>query len=299
MKGSQHSLMARLHKKLQSDEKSRVFARLADELRHSGHVEEAIELCRKGLQFHPDYASGHVVLGKCYQDRGDLEEARGAFREALTLDSGNVLVLKNLGDITFRQGDLEAAAEHYQRILELDAGNAEVREVLEELKTAQDEHPQADPPKELSAVTEVPVFGEQLSEPPDGVSRPAVEEPSADFEGEEPKLSPEETELLRDEEDEESGKGLPRGMATVTLAEVYFQQGLLDQAIETYQKVLRHQPDDEAVKDRLAELKTLRSTNLKKKKVSGEESPEGQKPIDDQKAEEPGPTPPSETTGET
>lgn len=293
MKGSQHSLMARLHKKLQSDEKSRVFARLADELRRSDHIEEAIELCRKGLQFHPDYASGHVVLGKCYQDRGDLEEARGAFREALTLDSGNVLVLKNLGDITFRQGDLEAAAEHYQRTLELDAGNAEVREVLEELKTPQDEHSPADPPKELSAVTEVPVFEEQFWEPPDAVPAPEEQEPTADAEGEEPKLSPEETELLRDEGDEESGKGPPRGMATVTLAEVYFQQGLLDQAIETYQKVLRHQPDDEAVKGRLAELKALRSTNLKKKKASGEES------IDDQKAEEPGLTPPTETTGET
>lgn len=266
MKSSQHSLMARLQKKLQSDEKSRVFARLADELRRSDYVEEAIELCRNGLQFHPDYASGHVVLGKCYLDRGDLDEAREAFRGALAIDSGNVLVLKNLGDITFRQGDLEAAAKHYRRILELDAGNAEVREVLEELQTPQDEHPPADPLKELSPVTEVPVFEEQFSETRDAVSRPEEEKPSADAEGEESKLSPEETELLRDEEDEEPGKGPPRGMATATLAEVYFQQGLLDQAIETYQKVLRHKPDDAAIKDRLAELKALRSANLKKKK---------------------------------
>jgi tetratricopeptide (TPR) repeat protein len=299
MKSSQHSLMARLHKKLQSNGKSRVFARLADELRRRDHIEEAIELCRKGLQFHPDYASGHVVLGKCYLGRGDLEEAREAFREALTIDSGNVLVLKNLGDITFRQGDLEAATEYYQRILELDAGNAEVREVLVELKAPQDEHPPADPPIELSVVTEVPVFEEQLSEPPDAVSGPEEEQPCADSEGEEPKLSPEETELLRDEEDEESGKGPPRGMATATLAEVYFQQGLLDQAIETYQKVLRHQPDDDGVKDRLAELKALRSTNLKKKKASGGESPEGPELIDEQKTEEPDLTPPTETTGET
>ncbi|KPL16936.1 MAG: hypothetical protein AMJ92_12310 [candidate division Zixibacteria bacterium SM23_81] len=299
MKSSQHSLMARLHKRLQSDEKSRVFARLADELRRSDHVEEAIELCRKGLQFHPDYASGHVVLGRCYLDRGDLQEAQEAFRGALTLDSGNILVLKNLGDITFRQGDLQTAAEHYRRILELDAGNVEVREVLEELQTPQDEHPPVDPPKELSTVTEVPIFEEQLSEPQDAISRAEEEQPSSDPEAEESKLSPEETELLLDEGDEESGKGPPRGMATATLAEVYFQQGLLDQAIETYQKVLRHKPDDLAVKERLAELKALRSAHLKQKKTTGKESPEDPKPIDDQNAEEPGPAPPTETTGDT
>jgi tetratricopeptide (TPR) repeat protein len=73
-------------------------------------------------------------------------------------------------------------------------------------------------------------------------------------------LSPEETELLRAEQDGHTSTGPPRGMATATLAEIYFQQGYLDKAIEIYQKVLRHDPGDEKSRARLSELRAMRSS---------------------------------------
>jgi hypothetical protein len=74
-------------------------------------------------------------------------------------------------------------------------------------------------------------------------------------------------------------------MATATLAEIYFQQGLLDKAVEIYQKVLRHHPDDQKSRERLAALRAMRSSGRAQdaddaeettleEEVSGESPPE-------------------------
>ena len=69
-----------------------------------------------------------------------------------------------------------------------------------------------------------------VSEPP-----PLVEEPSLEIEG-----------TLE-------GK---RRVATPTLSEVYFNQGLIHEAINVYEKVVVENPDDERSKERLDELKS-------------------------------------------
>ncbi len=53
---------------------------------------------------------------------------------------------------------------------------------------------------------------------------------------------------------------LPEGpgeeLATPTLAEIYYGQGRIDEAIATYRKVLQLNPDDTSSRNRLAELET-------------------------------------------
>ncbi|MFC1682787.1 tetratricopeptide repeat protein, partial [Candidatus Zixiibacteriota bacterium] len=269
-KGRRNSHMARLHKKLQTEPTSRVFARLADAFRLSEHIEDAIELCHKGLESHPDLVSGHIVLGQCYLDQGDLGPAQEAFSRALSLDSNNLLVLKSLGDILFRKGEVAQAVEHYRRILELDPRNGEIREVVRELEVelglSSVEELAAQSPFEVlgqPAVTEVPVFGNMDLEPGETREWLLGDEDDKEPAELEAQLSPEETELLENGTDERSDKGPPRGMATSTLAEVYFQQGLLDKAIETFQKVLRHDPDDQQARIRLEDLRALRSAKQK------------------------------------
>ena len=58
---------------------SRLFAPLADAYRKNGEVDMAIEILEKGIERIPDYASAHVILGKCYNDKGATELARAAF----------------------------------------------------------------------------------------------------------------------------------------------------------------------------------------------------------------------------
>ena len=40
------------------------FAQLAEELRRSGELQEAVDICQSGLAIHPGYLSARVTLGR-------------------------------------------------------------------------------------------------------------------------------------------------------------------------------------------------------------------------------------------
>lgn len=109
---------------------SLVFAPLADACRKLGRLEEAVEICGKGLKHHPDYTSGHVVLGKSLFDMGRKEEASEAFQRVLSLDPDNLVALRFMGLILTEKGELEAAAERFRHFLTLDPANEEIKAKL-------------------------------------------------------------------------------------------------------------------------------------------------------------------------
>jgi tetratricopeptide (TPR) repeat protein len=112
-----------------------VFAPLADAYRKAGRLDDAVEVCAKGTEEHPDYPSGHVVLGKCYFDLGRLDEAGNSFCRVLELDANNLVALKYLGKIAAGRGDLDSARKNFRQILALDPDNREIRSLLEDLHT--------------------------------------------------------------------------------------------------------------------------------------------------------------------
>lgn len=67
----------------QKDESSFVFVPLADMLRSEDLLEEAREVCERGLQHHPDSVSGRLILAKVYWNLGRKEEADGIARQIL------------------------------------------------------------------------------------------------------------------------------------------------------------------------------------------------------------------------
>ena len=81
--------IAKLEKALRRDPDSPRFARLADRYLQRGRTTRALELCQKGCENFPDYATGFIVLSKCYEEQGALEEAREALSQALRLDPEN------------------------------------------------------------------------------------------------------------------------------------------------------------------------------------------------------------------
>ena len=74
---------------------SRIFAPLADACRKNGDVDRAIELCEAGLERYPDYASAHVILGKCFYDKGATERSRAEFERVIEIDPENTVAEKN------------------------------------------------------------------------------------------------------------------------------------------------------------------------------------------------------------
>jgi tetratricopeptide (TPR) repeat protein len=113
---------------------SRIFAPLADAFRKNGEVDRAIELCEKGLEGYPDYASAHVILGKCFYDKGATERSRAEFERVVEIDPENMVALKFMGDILMSEGDRDEAISHYRRILSIDPTNEEVSGKLEGLE---------------------------------------------------------------------------------------------------------------------------------------------------------------------
>ena len=67
----------------------------------------------------------------------------------------------------------------------------------------------------------------------------------------EQEVAPPKKDFLESEEEE------PFEIATTTLAELYFDQGHLPEAIDTYEKVIEQNPEDENLKTRLEELKAM------------------------------------------
>jgi hypothetical protein len=108
----------------------RYFAPLANEFRKSGDFEQAILICQEFLPQQPGHMSGHIVYGQALFEGGRLDEARGVFETALSLDPENLIALRHLGDIAGRQGDTATARRWYERVLEADPRNDEIHGLL-------------------------------------------------------------------------------------------------------------------------------------------------------------------------
>jgi len=115
---------------------SRVFAPLADAYRKNGEIDRAIEIIEKGLEKFPQYASAHVILGKCFYDKGASERAKGEFSRVLELDGENMVALKFMGDILLAEDKRQEAAECYRRILAVDPTNETVARALKEMEAS-------------------------------------------------------------------------------------------------------------------------------------------------------------------
>ncbi len=262
----------RLTELYEKDPTSRVFAPLADSYRKSGLYDEAVDILKKGLEFHPDYVSAHLVLGRCYHEKNMLQLAKASFEKVLELDQQNIIALRLLGDILHSMDDRKGALSRYHQVLAIDPANSEIQELISRIGPVPDEH-RADPqPIEPSALTTLgsSISENQVDEPgptpieESGAIRAAEEGPRLTdgdirLEGRDSAdksfilLTPEEAPSV----DDEALEGLrkeAKGFATVTLAEIYEGQGFLEKALDVYKQLLEKRPDDERIAERIENL---------------------------------------------
>ncbi|MDQ3001475.1 MAG: tetratricopeptide repeat protein [Fibrobacterota bacterium] len=93
-----------------------------------------------------------------------------------------------------------------------------------------------------------------LSDPT--LSDPTLSDPTPPV----PELAPmtdEEDGYPEEEEMPQSGAGA--NVATVTLAEIYFQQGLREQALQIYRQLLEREPENDSVRKRIEEIEATKS----------------------------------------
>jgi tetratricopeptide (TPR) repeat protein len=65
-----------LRRRVQRDPSSLAFAQLAEEYRRLGLWRDAVDTCREGLKFHPEYLSARVTLGRALLELGRVDDAR-------------------------------------------------------------------------------------------------------------------------------------------------------------------------------------------------------------------------------
>lgn len=122
-----------LRKRLEKDPGSRLFAQLAEELRKEGELDEAIRVCRDGLQKQPLYPSARMTLGRALFDKGDLTAARPEFEAVLKGAPDNILASRLLGECLEGLGELVGSLERYRATLMLAPGDKQILARIEDV----------------------------------------------------------------------------------------------------------------------------------------------------------------------
>jgi tetratricopeptide (TPR) repeat protein len=138
------------------EESDEGYFRLGRALRAGGSYDEAIEACRKAVEFNPDHAgaynnlglllmhsgfpleaiesykrvieinqnhtTAHSNLGIALSSQGNYEEAISSIRVQLEISPRDPLFRMNLADNLYNQGSYDDALEEYNQALELDPG---------------------------------------------------------------------------------------------------------------------------------------------------------------------------------
>jgi tetratricopeptide (TPR) repeat protein len=117
---------------LQQNPDSLTFARVADALMKMGRLDEAVQICEEGVKRHPQYVTGHMVLGKCYMQKKLYEQAEKEFKRVLLYDPKYVAAHRYYGDLMREIGWENTCEMSYRKILHIDPLDDKVRGVVEE-----------------------------------------------------------------------------------------------------------------------------------------------------------------------
>lgn len=128
--------IGKLEKLYRQHPQSPLFARLADLYLRQGKVGRALEVCQEGCRRFPNYPTGHLILGKCYEVQGQLEEARTATDRALRLDPENPAGFRRLSRIYQALGISTLALKSLQQAASFDPLSRTLAEEVDRLAYA-------------------------------------------------------------------------------------------------------------------------------------------------------------------
>ncbi len=94
-----------LRRRVDKDPASIAFAQLAEEHRRAGDFEEAIRVCRVGLEQHPGYLSARVTLGRALLEIGQFDGAEAELNHVVRAAPDNLAAIRALADIHQRRDE--------------------------------------------------------------------------------------------------------------------------------------------------------------------------------------------------
>jgi tetratricopeptide (TPR) repeat protein len=127
--------IGRYQQMLAEDPQSRAFAPLAEAHRKAGRLDEAIRIARAGLEIHPGYSGGLVVLGRALYEKGELDNAAETLQKAVSDSPESYLGQKFLGKVLIDKGENTGALRALEAANLLSPEDEEVARLLDEVKT--------------------------------------------------------------------------------------------------------------------------------------------------------------------
>ncbi len=255
--------IAELRKKLDKDPASRLFAQLAEELRKEGRHEDAISVVRKGLEKSPNYPSARLTLARALLDAGRPGEARPELEQIVKASPDNILASRLLGEALQSLGESAQAIQQFERTLQLSPSDKSLLERTGELKRSlAPPRPSApDPGLVPTIAATVAPLPSVLPEVPLPSVFPEVAMPaSPEVLASSPVPQELPAVLMPTEGVDPGGQTLP--LTSMTLADLYLQQGLKAEASAVLSQVLKDEPENVQAKSKFAAVEGELAQNL-------------------------------------
>jgi tetratricopeptide (TPR) repeat protein len=120
----------RHEERLARDPGSLAFASLADAYRKAGRIDDAIRLCREGLERYPEYGTARLILAKALLDAADPERALEEVRVLISRTPMDAQAHRLAAELCRRLGRLDEAQGFLRHAVELDPMDRESRLAL-------------------------------------------------------------------------------------------------------------------------------------------------------------------------
>lgn len=136
--------IGKCQKILDGDPNSQIFAALADAFRKKGMADKALDVCKKGLEIHPDYASAYIVLTKIFIGQGNFAEADHQLQKAIDVGGRTRAVDLLQSEILLKLGHKEKARAILDKLHKSDPMNESVKNLLVSMDKESVQMPMAD-----------------------------------------------------------------------------------------------------------------------------------------------------------
>jgi hypothetical protein len=105
-----------LRRRVEADPTSIAFAALAEEYRRLGRYQDAVDVCRRGLERHPAYLSARVTLGRALIELDQLDAGARELEQVLSAAPENLAAIRALAEVHRRRGELPESVDVAQEL---------------------------------------------------------------------------------------------------------------------------------------------------------------------------------------
>jgi len=235
MENNQSPLLVKYLKNHVNNPSSKAFAPLAEAYRKIGQVDKALELLKKGLKLHPGYVSALVTLGKCHMDVGRHDLAYASLKSIADENIDNILLLKVFAEACEKTNRDAEAGQAYKYLLFLNPKDEYYRGKV----------------ASFEALSNDPIATKQNDSRPQELE-PVFEHEDVDQWETQNFFGLQEVTEKSNEPEKEVKSTNP--VMTMTLVDLYIEQGIYSKAEEVISHILKLEPENAEAKAKWQKL---------------------------------------------